>query len=358
MASSGKDITTLSISTGTIIRVIVIGILTYALFYLRDLVLILLTAVVLASAVEPATRFLEKRKIPRLVSVLFIYIIFALIVAFLFYVFVPTLVTEAFSLIGNLPQYIDQLLGTFSFIDVARQNLGSIGVSTNLDTLTKPLSGFLQDINSGFVTVLSSIFGGLFSLVLIIVFSFYLAAQRDGVSNFLRLVTPIEHEAYLVGLWKRSQTKIGYWIQGQLLLAVLIGLLTFLGLSILGIPNALSLSVFAGIMELIPVFGPIISAIPALAVAVSIPGGGASLVLLVAGLYIIIQQFENHLIYPLVVNKIVGIPPLLSILALIIGAQLAGFLGILLSVPIMAVVMELVFDREKQKAIALGAEVK
>jgi predicted PurR-regulated permease PerM len=163
----------------------------------------------------------------------------------------------------------------------------------------------------------------------------------------LRLVTPVEHEQYVVSLWRRSQDKIGKWMQGQLLLGLIVGVLLYLGLVILGVPYALLLAVLAAIFELIPVFGQILAALPAIAVAFG--DGGVTAALLVLGLYLIVQQFESNLIYPLVVKKIVGVPPLLVILALLIGAKLAGFLGILLSVPIAAALQEFINDIQKKK---------
>ena len=137
-------------------------------------------------------------------------------------------------------------------------------------------------------------------------------------------------------------------MQGQLILGVIIGVLVYLGLTILGVKYALLLAVLAALFELIPLFGPILSAIPAVLIALT--SGGLTLALFVVGLYLIIQQFENHLIYPLVVTKVVGVPPLLVILALIIGAQLAGFLGVILAVPAATVVQELVKDIQKNRA--------
>ena len=154
----------------------------------------------------------------------------------------------------------------------------------------------------------------------------------------------------MIGLWKRAQKKIGYWMQGQILLAVLVGILVYLGLTIVGIKKALFLAVFAAILETIPLFGPILSAIPGIALAYGT--GSLSLALLVAGVYLIIQQFENHLIYPLVVKKIVGVPPMVVILALIIGAELGGFLGLLISVPLAATVMEYLDDVQRRKSVA------
>lgn len=194
---------------------------------------------------------------------------------------------------------------------------------------------------------MSGLFGGIVSLTIIIVLSFYLSVQKDGVSDFLKIVTPVQNEGYVIGLWKRSREKIGLWMQGQFVLALLITVLTYMGLSVLGVNNALLLSVFAGVMELIPLFGIILALIPAVSIAVL--QGGISLGLLVLGLYVIIQQFEGNLFYPLVVKKIVGIPPILTILMLVIGAKLAGFLGMLLSVPLTAVLMEVLSDIEKKK---------
>jgi predicted PurR-regulated permease PerM len=132
-----------------------------------------------------------------------------------------------------------------------------------------------------------------------------------------------------------------------LLLGIVVGVLVYLGLMILGVQNALILAVIAGFLEIIPVFGPILSAIPA--ILFGFTGGGITMGLLVLGLFVIVQQFENHLIYPLVVRKVVGVSPIIVILALIIGAKLAGFLGVLLSVPITSVFMELVDDVQKDK---------
>ena len=180
-----------------------------------------------------------------------------------------------------------------------------------------------------------------------VVFSFYLAVEEDGVGKFLKAITPIKHEKYIVALWKRSQRKIGLWMQGQLVLAIIIGMLVYLGLLIIGVPNALLLATLAAAFEIIPLFGPILASIPA--ILISFASGGFPLAFLVLGLYVIIHQFENQLIYPLVVKKVVGVSPIVSIVALVAGWQLAGFLGIVLSVPIATVFIEFFDDFEKDK---------
>ncbi len=200
----------------------------------------------------------------------------------------------------------------------------------------------INSISNSFFTTASSVFGGVLSFVVIIVVSFYLAVQNDGIGNFLRLITPDRDEKYVVELWRRAQLKMGLWMQGQLLLTLIVGLLTYIGLILLGVRDALILAILTGLLELIPLFGPIIALVPA--VALGYIDGGISLAFMVGLLYIAIHQLENHIIYPLVVRKIVGVNPVVVIVALLAGYELGGFLGMLVSVPVAAVGIELLKD--------------
>jgi predicted PurR-regulated permease PerM len=141
--------------------------------------------------------------------------------------------------------------------------------------------------------------------------------------------------------------KIGQWLQGQFVLIVVVGLLSYIGLRLVGVPNAGLLAIIAGVFEIIPVFGPILSAIPAIAIAGL--SGGLSLALMTTGLYIIIQQVENNIINPLVFDQVVGLSPVVVILSIVIGGKLAGFLGILLAVPLAAGLMEFAHDVDEVK---------
>lgn len=138
-------------------------------------------------------------------------------------------------------------------------------------------------------------------------------------------------------------------MQGQVLSSLIGGVLAYLGLLILGVPYAFLLALFTAAAMLVPIFGSFIAAFPAMMIGFSTEG--ATLALLVGGLYLIINQFEAHLIHPLVVNKVVGIPPLLVILALIVGAELAGFLGVLLAIPLAATLREFLTDYDKGKRL-------
>lgn len=368
----------INITPSSIFKGIGLILLIWFLYFIKDVVLVVLVAVIIASGMEPLISWFKKYKINRLLAAIISYLgLFGVFVGLIFFL-VPPVLDEATSFLTELPKYLEsttlwnplninsdsvltsqKVAQTLSeglnnpnqLIADAQSQIGASISSTNfgLGDLVNSIQGISSNVSSGFVRIVSIIFGGFLSFILIIVLSFYLIVQEDGVANFLRLITPIRHEKYIVGLWKRSQRKIGQWMQGQFLLGIIVGVLVYLGLTILGIKNALLLAVLAGSLEIIPVFGPILSAIPAILMA--FVGGGFTASLFVLGLYVIIQQFENHLIYPLVVKKVVGVSPVLVILALIIGAKLAGFLGIVLSVPMISALMEFVDDVDKRKTL-------
>jgi predicted PurR-regulated permease PerM len=247
------------------------------------------------------------------------------------------------------PQYLDTLNVSTSFSNItnATNFISTQGGTQSLVQDLLALQSAFSNSSGGVLQLLITFFGGVFSFMLVIVLSFYFALQDTGVDDFLRLVMPVKYEDYSVDLWKRAQKKIGLWMQGQILLSVIVGVLVYLGLLIIGVPYALLLSVFTALAEIIPIFGSLTSGL--VAVIVGFSNGGVALGAIVLGLFVVVNQFESNLIYPLIVKKVVGIPPLLVIVALIAGYTLAGFLGALLSVPVAAVAMEFLTDFDKRK---------
>lgn len=340
----------IDISSGAILKVILYVLGVALLWNLREIILDVLTAVVIASAIEPGIAFFARRGLRRVFAVVLMYLLIATVFFSVVFFFIPPVLSDAANFLTSIPQTLTNL----NITDVTHGLLpwGPVSETVSSGQLLQSISSTLSDTTGGVFTTLSAFFGGLTSFVLIVVFSFYFSVQDTGVDDFLRVVTPAAHQAYVLSVWKRSQRKIGLWMQGQLVLALIVGVLLFLGLTILGIPNALLLAVIAALFELIPVFGQILAAIPGVAIAGLHFGIGKALI--VAGLYFIVQQFEAHLIYPVVVKKVVGIPPLLVILALLVGFKLVGFLGVLLSVPVAGAIQELVMDLEKSRARALA----
>jgi predicted PurR-regulated permease PerM len=341
--------TRFAIAPGSVVTTLLVLVGAYALWLLRDLVLLVLTAVVIASAIEPGILFFRRYRIPRFVATLLLYVaVFGSVFA-LIYFFFPPIVADAASFLSSVPQYLDTLNvpASFAGLSDATSLIGTQHQAQSILSTLLSLQSAFTSTTGGVVQLFATFFGGIFSLMLVIVLSFYFALQETGVDDFLRLIMPARHEDYAVDLWTRSQKKIGRWMQGQILLSVIVGVLVYLGLLIIGLPYALLLSVFTAFAEIIPIFGSLMAG--AAAAAVGFSEGGFALAAIIIGLYVVVNQFETNLIYPLIVKKVVGVPPLLVILALIAGGTLAGFLGVLLSVPLSAVALEFISDFDKRK---------
>src|SRR3989338_9198575 len=303
----------IEISFRTMLKAALLVVLFWIIWQLGEIIAVILISIVIASAIEPINHFLARYKIPRVLSVVLIYLLAFLFFSSVFYLVLPPLLGDILDFVSTLPFYIEQALGPKGSIFLILPEIPT-ALADFLKSLAVSLEKSIPTLTSGVFSVGTSLFGGVLSFVLLIVISFYLSVQEHGIENFLRIITPLEHEDYILNLWQRSQRKIGRWLQGQALLGVLVGVIVFLGLTILNVEYALLLAILTAIFEVIPVFGPIMAAIPAIAVAsIQSPFLG----LMVLGFYVIVQQFENHLIYPLVVRKTIGVPPLLVVLSLV-----------------------------------------
>ena len=347
------DAKAISIPSGTFIRAIIIFALAYAVWHLRELVLLVLTAVVIASAIEPGVVYFERHRIPRVLAVLGMYLVVFGAAFGIVYFFLPPILSDLQGLLARVPQYLSalNLPGPFSdmsqFLSSAESSTGAESVFNSIFTFQ---SAFTGSSEAAF-KLMAAFFGGIISFTLLVVLSFYLSVQDKGVEDFLRLITPAKREAYVVSLWLRAQRKIGQWMQGQVLSSLIGGVLSYVGLLFLGVPYALVLALFTAAMMLVPIFGSFLSALAAITLGFSV--GGMGLAFMVAILYLVINQLESHVIHPLVVNKVVGIPPLLVILALIAGYELAGFLGVLIAIPVAAALREFLNDYDKGKREAV-----
>lgn len=341
---------TLSISTGSMIRFLLVLLGFFLIWVLRDLVLVVLTSIVVASFMESTVPFLKKIKLGRVFGMAVVYLILILLLALFFYLFAPLLITEIYNLSIFLSTYavgVD-FLNYFNneAFGGAKDIVSSLGTNFSLESLLETSEAFLQNLSGGFFTTLSFAFGGLFNFALILIVSFYLSIQEKGIENFLRIILPIKYEGYVVDLWNRSSRKIALWMKGQIFVAFMVALLIYLVLALMGIEYALLLALIAGITQIVP-YGIWVALVPAL--SFSYLAGGTSVALTVFAVYMIIHQFESFLFTPLLINKVVGLSPLVVILSLLIGFELAGFWGIILAIPVAVVLMEYMSDLEKQK---------
>lgn len=336
---------TLDISTATIFKIIFIVLSLIFLYLVRDVLVILFFAIIIASAVSPFANWLEQRKIPRLLGVLILYLtVFGLLV-FLLSLLVPVISFELGQLTQALPGFISNISGA---LEKAQQTTTTryFDFFSEIQNLLDSFSQFLQVSSGSALNLIVNTFGGILSFFAIIVISFYFSVMKEGVAGFIRSVLPTKYEDYIIGLWKRAERKVGRWLQGQLLLALSVGLLVFVGLSLINIKYALLLGIIAMILEIVPIVGPVISAIPGVILAFA---QSPMLGIWVIVFYVAVQQVESHILTPLVLGKTLGLNPVTVIIALLVGGTLAGIIGILLSVPVAVIIVEIFDDLAKQK---------
>lgn len=337
------DFQNINISTWTILRFFGIILGFAAIYVLSDIIASLVFAVIVASSIEPAIEWLKAHRIPRILGVIFIYLAILFVIFFVIYLIFPLLFDEVSNLAHVFPKIQDQFfsgIGQTPFLPFPPL------VSENLESIIRIAAAYLGKLGGGVSEFASTVFGGIFSFILIVLFSFYLATQEKGIENFLRLIAPLKHEKYVIDLWQRSSRTLGKWFRVQMLLGAIVGVMIFFGLTFLGVRQAFVFALLAAMFEIIPVVGPIFAAIPAVAVAfLETPLLG----MLTIALYVAVQQIESHVMIPVIMRKTVGLSPLLVVLAILVGGKIGGIFGILLAVPLTAILVEFLNDWDKKK---------
>lgn len=342
--------TTWRVDTGTMFRAVFIILFFVFLFFIRELLLIFLTALVIASFIEPVVDKFKKYKIPRLLTVMSIFTLATLFVAGLLYILIPTLFAELASLVQLITKFLpdESFLHTFdqATVQSTKKLFTSITDNVPLQQIVQSANSLLFSLSGGVTETLALTFGGIFNVMLTMILAFYLSIQENGVENFLRIITPREHEAYVISLWTRTEKKIGLWIQGQLLLGLIVGLAIFIMLSLFNVEYALLLALLVFIFELIP-FGLILATIPGVLFAYAQAGVFFAFKIFMG--YLVIGQIETYSIAPLITKRMVGVPPIVMILSVLVGAQLAGAWGVMLAIPVSVLILEYIDDIEKAK---------
>ncbi len=334
---------TIEISTKTFFKGVLVLLFFWFLFLIKNILVVLFLSLIVASAIVPFANYLQSKKIPRVFGVLFVYLIAILFFAFLLYLVVPTIIDEIRQLASGFPAYYEAVSNKFSTTII---QISPDYAKTAQDFILN-FGEKIKGISSSIFKTVTSLFGGFATFGMVIVISFYLAVQEKGVESFLRMVTPKSSESYILDLWKRVERKLGLWFQGQVMLAVIIGLTVFLGLSLLNVPYALLLGIIAGVFEIVPVVGPIFSALVGILVATII---NPLLGLWTLIFYILVQQFENNILVPNLMKKMTGLNPIVIIVSLLIGFELGGVLGMIIAVPLATIAGELLDDYAKAKS--------
>ena len=313
----------------------------WVLYLIRDVLLVLYISGLLAIGFSPAVRWFERhkqgRRMPRWAAILILYVILLGTIAGLLFAVIPPLVSQSGELWKNLPAYLDQL----------QNQLVQRGLITHRYTWSELLrTGAPGMALSGVVGAVQSVMSVIAVFVTLLVLPYYLLLEGQSLQVGFVKFFPRDKRAMLARLTHNVTIKVSAWLGGQLLLSFIIGSTAALGLWLLGVPYFYVLALVAGVGELIPVVGPILAAVPAILVALTVSPQTA----LFTAIYFLVQQFvENHLLVPRVMERQVGVSPVTVIASLLIGSKLLGFGGALLAVPTAAIVQVLLgefLDRE------------
>jgi predicted PurR-regulated permease PerM len=313
-------------------------VLGWILFHARDVVAVLILAIVVSTAFDPIVSYLERKRIPRILGTSLLYLIAFIFLALVLYTLVPVAIVE----LRNL-------------LDYAKQFSGSTGDFLNLDALSEQFgvsfgkaSDLLTSSTFSIFDLASGFFGGVIAAITVFVISFYLTIGRNGVEKFLVAVLPAAYEPRILRLYERVAKKIGRWFVGQLLVSLIVGGIVFLGLALLGVRYSLLLAILAGLSEIVPYAGAIFTGIVSTLIGLS---DSLSLGFYVLILFLVVQQIENHILVPAVMRYTTTLNPAVVLAALLIGGKVFGVVGVILSIPVAVFFQELIGDWAESKRV-------
>ncbi len=323
------------------ITVLVLMTLSRFLSEISSVLMVFFISILFSSALNPAVSYLETKRFPRAASVLLMYLGLFFLFGFFISQLIPLVATQLMELAHSLNGILDKLSSEelqLPFGETLQPMLQDFLHQIDRETLVAQLKAGLENLSSQLESVagntvgaIKNIFNGIVHFVVVLVLTFFLVVNDRSVSEFFISLFPSRHGSYIANKIKTIQNKIGYWLQGQLTLMLLMFALSLTGLLILGIDNALTLAMMTGIAELLPVVGPIAAGIPAVLVAFN---ESPWLAVWMIGLIALLQQIEGHILVPLVMRKAVGLNPIIIILAMLVGLETLGVIGMIMAVPV------------------------
>ncbi len=333
--------TTIEISTWTIAKFFLFILGLFFLYYIRNVVAFIFIVVILVAGFSPIVNWMVRNKIPRIISVVILYIMILAFFAFVVYLIIPPIIEQTTVLSTNINAYSDSIksikINISDFLFQGKDILSFIGQS-------------LSQVRGGVYKSFLALFGSAATAITVLVLTFYILVQEDSIEKFILAMFPQKQKRHALAIYNKVSIKLGNWLRGQVVLALIIGFTSYIILRILGIQYSLSLAFLAGILEIVPIIGPIIAGLVAIGLAY-ITGAAWWQIISIAISYVIVQQLEAQFLVPKVMGKAVGLSPIIVIIALMIGAQIGGIIGAVLAIPIAAGVLVVINEWPNLKKI-------
>lgn len=316
------------ISWTTILRIGFVFFLLYLMYSVRDILVFLLFALIIAILFEIPIGFLTK-KIPRALAVSFLYLSALFLIGLLIYLPTAGFMTEIGQFVKSFPVY-------FNEFSPYLRNLG-LRVFQDLETFVASLTATLSSVTSNILSALFAVFGGITATIFVVSLAIFISLESKSLEKNLVLLFPKKDEEFILDLWQRCQKKVGLWFLKSIVSCLFVGLLSYVSFAILQVKYNLSLSLVAGALNFVPIIGPIFTSLLILAV-VSLDS--LTKALLVVLVFTVIQQIENNLFTPLLTKRFIDMSPVLVLVSLAVGGRLFGLLGAILAVPLVGVIVE------------------
>ena len=328
----------LDISWGTIFKISLTILIFYFVYLTRDILILFIFALIISVLFNPAIDFLTKKRIPRGLAILIVYLFVFGFLGILIYSIAPIFIYEIQQFTQLFPQYFEK-------VAPALKGLG-LSVFENFESFTKATEGWLFRASSSIFNALGAIFGSIFSTITIFSIAIFLSLEEKGIEKTLSLLFPKKYEAQVLNIWDRCRNRVAGWFGTRILSCLFVGLVTFIACKILVIKYALSFGLMAGITNIVPVIGPIVAAAVIVMFTLLDSWGKALFILII---FILIQQIEGNIITPLLSKKFIGLPPALVLIALMIGGKFWGIMGAILAIPLFGILFEFTKEFLKKK---------
>ena len=330
----------LDISWGTIFKIAIALFSFYFLYLIRDILILTIFALIFSVLFNPAIDFLQRKKIPRVLAVIFVYLgVFGIISLFI-YLTLPLFLQEIQQFLQIFPQYFEK-------ISPSLKNLG-VEAFESFETFTKTFQDWLTRASSNIFSVLISIFGGIFSTLFIITISVFLSLEENLVEKSLVFLFPKKYENFVLDLWQKCQIKVSGWLGIRIIACAFVGVFSYFAFFLFNVKYDFLLSLLAGFLNFIPIVGPILTGI-LIFLTVFLDSISKAIFALFA--FVLIQQIEGNILTPILTKKFIDLPPVLVLISLAIGGKLWGILGAILAIPLAGIIYEFLKDfLEKRKA--------
>lgn len=315
------------ISTGTILRVVGVLAALGVAWLIRDILLIVFTAMLLAGVVYPFARWAQARRIPKGLAIFVFYLVLFGAIILLFSLLVPRIVIQMRSFVSSY----DQAGWLFGDRAMWESLLNKVGLEGSIEGALGGLRGQIERVMGTLFSTLTNVFGGVVTFFAVLVLSFYMILEETAVKNVFHNLVPSEYQELASRLVWQIMDKLGGWMRGQLILGLIIGSLYFIAFWAIGVPYALLLALLGGLLEFIPYIGPFIAAVPAVILGFSVSPTHAIGALVAT---VVIQRIENDIIVPKVMQRTVGLNPIVSLIAFMVGAKLFGVVGAIFAIPV------------------------